>query len=479
MSEEVTIPQDADAERAVLAAVLIDNMVLRKVEAILSADDFYRESHRRIYRTFERLSEEGVSADPVTVKNALAERGELEAAGGLVYIASLLDGVPKSVNAEHHARIVVEKAQRRRIMAAAERLARAASNGVTNEDLSGYLSDVTDAGMGRATIPRAVNLYDPDVTPIPAEFAVSDFIRRKGLHLVWAPPGGLKTWTLLRWVHELLAANPLPYLTGHPDLRIQRSYRKVLWIATEEDAGGLRFRADKVKLGLGKGYEMGGELRHLWAADPRHRITLDDLPSIIDVEGPLDAVVLDSLTGLRPKVVDGQRVKWDLDNEAANEQCLMLRGLAGTRDVALKLVHHTGRDLARGYRGPTDWWASADVMFGLMPDDGGRTKVIPEKNRDGRVLAPFWLRPSWGPDGFYLEYAGGAPKGSLTGKAKDADRYLRSVGSASQAEIEKAVHCSHATAREVSVRCVGAGLWEPTGETRGKSPVYRHKEAAP
>src|SRR5439155_8122722 len=108
--------------------------------------------------------------------------------------------------------------------------------------------------------------YSSEIHPTVPEFVVRNLFRRKGLHLLWAPPGGLKTYALLRWMHELLAASPSPSLAGHPDLRIERSYQRVLWIATEEDAGSLKHRMEKVRLGLGKNFEMGGRLLHLFAA---------------------------------------------------------------------------------------------------------------------------------------------------------------------------------------------------------------------
>jgi hypothetical protein len=160
----------------------------------------------------------------------------------------------------------------------------------------------------------------------------------------------------------------------------------VLWIATEEDASALRYKADWIKRGLDV-ENLDGTILYRFAADPRRRLTLDDLAEIIDVDGPLDSIVLDSLTGLRPRKVDGERVKWDLDNDAANEMCLSLRALTAEHQIALQICHHTGRDTTRGYRGATDWWASADVMLGLVPD-ARRTKVLVEKNRDGPRWTP-------------------------------------------------------------------------------------------
>ena len=181
------------------------------------------------------------------------------------------------------------------------------------------------------------------------------------------------------------------------------------------------------------------------------------------------------MTGLRPKSKGGHVIAWDKDNDAANEICLALRELAVLHSVAILIVHHTGRDETR-YRGPIEWKSSSDVMFGLLPDQG-RTKVVVEKNRDGKFLPPFHLQQSWDEKAFHLAYSGSAAEGGLGGKAKEADIYLRGKREASQAEIQEAVGCARSTMQEVTRRCREMGLWEEIGKTPNGSPIYRHTGA--
>ena len=117
------IPHSLEAERSVLGAVLVDNRLLNRVLPILASEDFYRESHRRIFRAMENLSVGASAVDPVTLGDALDKEGALESVGGIPYIASLLEGVPRLVNAEHHARIVKEKALLRRLIEESSRIA--------------------------------------------------------------------------------------------------------------------------------------------------------------------------------------------------------------------------------------------------------------------------------------------------------------------------------------------------------------------
>jgi replicative DNA helicase len=103
-------PWSEDAERAVIAAMLMDqDALLRATEHVVDTM-FYREGHRRIFRAMVTISERGDVVDPLTLVDELSRRGELEAAGGKDYIGFLLDVVPTAANVEYHARIVQEKA---------------------------------------------------------------------------------------------------------------------------------------------------------------------------------------------------------------------------------------------------------------------------------------------------------------------------------------------------------------------------------
>ncbi len=319
----------------------------------------------------------------------------------------------------------------------------------------------------------ALDLYDPSVVPVKPEFAVANLIRRAGLHLIWAEPSAGKTWTLLRWAHEMMLPPEVQRakLTEHPELWINRRWARVLWIATEEDAETLRYKADYIRRGLDVD-GLDGTILYRFAADTRRRLTLDDLPELIEQDGPLDAIVLDSLTGLRPKTVNGERVRWDVDNDAANELCIRLRGLACKHALALALVHHTGRDTSRGYRGPTDWWASADVMLGLVPD-AGRTKVMLEKNRDGKRLAPFFVTPSWEGDRYTLDYGGAAVSAKLTKTAEAVLAFFRGSLQATQAQVVAAGVGARGTVRDAIAALVVAGQIADTGNRVNQSPIYR------
>jgi len=107
---EKNVPHSIDAERSVLGAILIENHAINRAQEILRQEDFYREPHRKLFKAMGVLSERAAAIDAVTVKEELTRSGDLESVGGPAYIASLVDGVPRSANVEHYARIVKEKA---------------------------------------------------------------------------------------------------------------------------------------------------------------------------------------------------------------------------------------------------------------------------------------------------------------------------------------------------------------------------------
>ena len=99
-------PQNLEAEASVLGGILLENEAINRVLETITADDFYRESHRKIFRAMIELSDRNEPADLITLSELLKARGDLEAVGGTAYLASLNDAVPTAANIAYYARIV-------------------------------------------------------------------------------------------------------------------------------------------------------------------------------------------------------------------------------------------------------------------------------------------------------------------------------------------------------------------------------------
>ncbi len=118
-SLDPVLPVNIEAERSILGAVLLDNFVYTQAASLLKPEDFSLDSHRRIYGHMVALSESGRPIDYVTLAEELSRNKELEAIGGVAYLTSLTDGLPRVSNIEHYIRIVRDKSMLRALINAA------------------------------------------------------------------------------------------------------------------------------------------------------------------------------------------------------------------------------------------------------------------------------------------------------------------------------------------------------------------------
>lgn len=116
VSELRVQPQDLLAEQAVLGSIFISPEKLIMVREFISPDDFYKYSHKVIFRAMITLADRNDAIDAATVRNILDDQGDLQNIGGLGYIVELVNSVPTSANAEFYAKIVSEKAMLRYII---------------------------------------------------------------------------------------------------------------------------------------------------------------------------------------------------------------------------------------------------------------------------------------------------------------------------------------------------------------------------
>src|ERR1700691_1761996 len=119
---ERTLPHNLEAERSVLGAVLLHNDAFNLAAEVLDSRDFFRDAHRRIFDKMVKLAERGDAIDLVTLKEELGRSGDLDEVGGPAYITALVDGVPRSTNIEHYARIIKEKATLRNLIFSANKI---------------------------------------------------------------------------------------------------------------------------------------------------------------------------------------------------------------------------------------------------------------------------------------------------------------------------------------------------------------------
>ena len=117
-------PQNPEAERSVLGALLQDqNAVITAIET-LKAQDFYDPRHQVIFEAVCQVNRLSRAVDLVTVDDELRREGQIDAIGGTEYLISLMQSVPTTVNWTHYADIVREKAVLRRLIGASGEIAK-------------------------------------------------------------------------------------------------------------------------------------------------------------------------------------------------------------------------------------------------------------------------------------------------------------------------------------------------------------------
>ena len=110
------LPNNIEAERSILGAILLDNTTVNQAAEMLQRDDFFLDSHRRIYDKMLYLMEQGRAIDPITLQDSLKQAGDLEMIGGAAFIGALIDGVPRFSNIQEYCRIVKGKSIVRRLI---------------------------------------------------------------------------------------------------------------------------------------------------------------------------------------------------------------------------------------------------------------------------------------------------------------------------------------------------------------------------
>lgn len=114
-------PQNIEAERAVLGAMLIDPTAISKI-IDLESHAFYDVKHQHIHKAAQELADDGIGVDSLTLSEKLQEDGLLDRVGGAYYITGLSEELPSAANVEHYAQIVMENHRRREGIAIASEI---------------------------------------------------------------------------------------------------------------------------------------------------------------------------------------------------------------------------------------------------------------------------------------------------------------------------------------------------------------------
>lgn len=154
MGEFRVPPHNDDAERSLLGAILLDNRVLDEVLSRITAEDFYREHHRHVYRAMEACHGRDEAVDVITLADQLGAEDLLDTVGGPNFLAQLSSEVPSAANVEHYANIVQRKSSLRDFIVTADSLVEQCYSDVPDveafmDDAERKLFEITQSGAQR------------------------------------------------------------------------------------------------------------------------------------------------------------------------------------------------------------------------------------------------------------------------------------------------------------------------------------------
>lgn len=158
---ERMLPQDLDAEMALLGCCLVRAESIFEARAILrTGDAFVGPAHRTLWATLLRLADDGKPMDLLIVSDALRAAGTFETVGGADYLVSLAESFADASNAAHYARIVWEKHRRAKMLMAAQRIVGLAYDASADVDatcavVGGQLAEIAEDGTEAVSLTAA------------------------------------------------------------------------------------------------------------------------------------------------------------------------------------------------------------------------------------------------------------------------------------------------------------------------------------
>ena len=418
---EKPLPNNLDAERSVLGAILLDNKALNAAIESLRPEDFFMDQHRRVFTQMIALAESQQAIDLITLTEELHRKGDLEASGGAPYLASLADGMPKVSNIEHYARIVKEKAMLRNLIHTTHNIQQRAFEG---EDGADTILDNAESSIFALAEDRVKAGLVPIKDIVRDNFERLEKIFREGKSITGIPTGyteldkltsGLQSSELL-----ILAARPSQGKTalalnlmeniairgGHPvamfSLEMSKESLLQRLVASVAQIDAHKFRTGH--LSKEDWRRMTESLGTISSAP----LWLDDAGSISVLEIGAKARRLKSDKGLSMLIVDylqliTGRGRFGNRQEEVSSISRALKGLAKELQIPVLVLSQLSRAPERDERGPqlSDLRESgaieqdADVVMfiyrphffkqGATPEEREETELKIAKQRNGPV----------------------------------------------------------------------------------------------
>jgi hypothetical protein len=455
-SLERPLPNNTEAERSILGAILLDNTALKTTLEKLKPEDFFHDHHRRIFQQMTTLGETQQAIDLVTLTDQLHRAGELESSGGHAYISQLMDGVPHVTNIEHYVHIVKEKSLLRSLIYATHAIQQQALE--AEEDSSVILGRATETLTGLATEAQTgkqscMAVCTPEEWKALGGDAVDYFVypfAARGLLtlLDGAAKSAGKTTLLLTGLAASL----------RHDLFLNRATQnvRVLYV-TEENPR--TFRMALARAGLADETRFHIMPFSSYAGKPWPQVARAIEAKCVELK--IDWLVVDTFFA-----VAGLGGETENQAGAVDAAIAPLRGIVGRLDIALTLTRHTrksGGPIGESGRGSTALTGAADSIVELKRHPGS---LYPERRQleiTGRVESAFMeieLR-----DGLYIV----APEAQVDNSTDEADRVAIAIAENRTANLHDLGRITRVSKNRISALASSRG-WHKEGNEWVQTP---------
>lgn len=379
------MPQNVEAERAVLGSILIDPDAIGEVAGILQGSaDFYNHDHRMIYEAMLSLYQDGVPTDVITVINRLRDHAHLDEIGGTTTVSQLANSVPTSANIASYAAIVREHADKRQAIGPLETLLDAAlhADHPSFSALRRTVGEMLLEDDTQATRDEPAILFDDEAEALePPRGILGNLLFEESVSYLYGPSGRWKSFVALSW--GLAIATGRQWL-GRPVIEGDVLYvcsegargtgqRVTAWKRHHGVIGRTRLRIMQSAIDLASGAQVQAFIRRISALD------IHPVMIVFDTLAASNSGDEDTATNASAVTRAARRII-----QACEGACVLI-------------VHHTGYDVTH-MRGSSGFYNNADTVIRMEGGDANRRMepgqpitLISDKPKNGEPFQDIYL----------------------------------------------------------------------------------------